>query len=81
MWFQWLSLVGLILFTTEFMVQFVLNAIPGTNWYQLKNINVTSGLDLTPLYDMRGQVSNLILSLLDCSPKFLVCLFLHMPIL
>jgi hypothetical protein len=64
MWFQWLSLVGLILFTTEFMVQFVLNAIPGTNWYQLKNINVTSGLDLTPLYDMRGQPQVLGLSVL-----------------
>ena len=54
MWFQWFSLAGLLLFTTEFIVQFILNAIPGTTWYQ--NATATNGLELTPVYDMRGQV-------------------------
>ena len=30
--FQWASLVGLLLFTSEFFVQFTLNLVPGTRW-------------------------------------------------
>ncbi|XP_062506750.1 uncharacterized protein LOC134183270 [Corticium candelabrum] len=62
MWFQWFSLIGLLVFTCEFIVQFILNAIPGTKWHQ--NGQTASGFDQTPLFDLRGQPQVLGLSVL-----------------
>jgi hypothetical protein len=44
MWFQWFSLGGLIVFTTEFVVQFLINAVP------------ENGFDRTPVFHLAGQV-------------------------
>jgi hypothetical protein len=53
MWFQWFSLGGLIVFTTEFVVQFLINAVP------------ENGFDRTPVFHLAGQPTVLGVSVLS----------------
>ena len=64
MWFQWFSLVGLMIFTLEFVVQFFMNIVPGSKYhieahYDAKvGFNRTAlGPDLLPVFSLGGQVS------------------------
>jgi amino acid permease len=50
--FQWASLVGLLIFTSEFFVQFTLNLVPGTRW---DNEDPTWGPDKVPAFKGSGQ--------------------------
>jgi hypothetical protein len=50
--FQWASLVGLIVFTSEFFVQFTLNLVPGTRW---DDEDPTWGPDKVPAFKWSGQ--------------------------
>jgi amino acid transporter len=67
--FQWVSLAGLLVFTAEFFVQFTLNVIPGTRWYeeehqprqssaaagQPQHTQPGGGAGLLPVYRGSGQ--------------------------
>lgn len=50
MWFQWFSLVGLLAFTAEFLVQFVLNAEPDSEWHKPDDTPAN-----TPVFNLSGQ--------------------------
>ena len=52
MGFQWASLVGLLLFTCEFFVQFALEMTPGTRW---EREDPTWGPDKMPTFKSAGQ--------------------------
>eukprot|EP00117_Sycon_ciliatum_P031304 scpid48664/ scgid4434/ len=62
MWFQWFSLIGLLLFTLEFVVQFFLNMIPSSKYYVGPHydpgldMNRTGlGPELLPFFKVGGQ--------------------------
>jgi hypothetical protein len=52
--FQWASLVGLLLFTSEFFVQFALNLVPGTRWGEAR-LDAPGGPPQVPGYKAEGQ--------------------------
>jgi amino acid permease len=53
--FQWASLVGLLLFTSEFFVQFALNLVPGTRWGEARLDPALGGPPQVPGYKAEGQ--------------------------
>lgn len=92
MWFQWFSLVGLILFTLEFVVQFFLNMIPSSEYYIGPHFDPDVGFNRTglgpallPVFKVGGQVSAArdLLCFMDLLMQCQICLLigLHLCII